>query len=150
MVRYFSSFSFLQSTTDRLFSFVSGLHSTNIQQRARRQVKSIRRILILILILFILSLPDCMIIIFEVFFLVRMPRYVHRIGFSFIGIASGLIMLIMMYSTRNLRRLLFGRRRSRKNKIFKLNYSQQETRGTIRKLPEMINSDIIACENENN
>ncbi|CAF1006105.1 unnamed protein product [Adineta ricciae] len=128
----------------------NGLHSTNIQQRARRQVKSIRRILILIFILFILSLPDCTIIIFEVFLLVRTPRYVHRIGFSFVGIASGLIMLIMMYYTRNLRRLLFGRQRSRKNKILKLNYSQQETRGTIRKLPEMIYSGIMAYENERN
>jgi hypothetical protein len=80
-----------------------------MQQRARRQMKLFHRILILISILFILSTPYCIIIVLNSLSLVPAPGYAHRIGFLFIGIAVDCVMLMVIYSTRNVRRLIFGK-----------------------------------------
>ncbi|UJR35009.1 hypothetical protein I4U23_027785 [Adineta vaga] len=101
------------------------IHTINIQHRARRQIKLIRRTLILITSLFILGTPYCAIIVLETLNFVRAPKYTHRIGFLLVGIASGLIMLMMIYFTRNLRRLILRKRRIR----------------------EVIQSEVIVAEN---
>jgi hypothetical protein len=110
-------------------------------------MKLIRRILILITILLTLGTPYCTIIVLDALSLVPAPRYAHRLGFQFVGIAAGCIMLMMIYFSQNLRNLIFKRRKNRKKHELKSKHSQQQTKKMFRKFREFVQSETIAGEN---
>ena len=125
-------------------SHLAGAHTINIQQRTRRQMKLIRRILILITILLVLGTPYCTIIILDALSLVPAPTYGHRVGFLFVGIAACCIMLMMLYFTQNLRPLITGREKTRKKRQLKPKYDYYFRGETLKNCRSFVPNETMA------
>ena len=119
----------------------------NIQQRAHRQTRLIRRILILTAILLLLGTPYCTIIVLDALSVIPAPRYAHRVGFLFIGIAAGCIMLMMIYFTHNLPCLIFGRKKNRTKYQLRSGRDQEHARDMFKQFGEIVQSEITAGNN---
>ena len=129
--------------TSSPLSHVLGAHTINIQQRTRRQMKLIRRILILITILLVLGTPYCTIIVLDALSLVPAPKYGHRVGFLFVGIAAGCIMLMMIYFTQNLRLLILGPRKPQIKREFRPKHNYHCNGETRKKCRSFVPSETM-------
>lgn len=103
-----------------VFFSTPGTHAIDLQRRARRQMRLIRRILILIIILLALGMPYCIIITMDALSIVPAPTFGHRVGFLFVGIACGSIMLTMIYFSKNVRQFRAAQARNKKRNELKL------------------------------
>lgn len=74
-------------------------HTDKIHQHIRHQMKCIRRIFIYVSLLLFLGIPYYILTVFDTVSLIHTSRHAHRIGFAFLGLATGCIMLMMTYFT---------------------------------------------------